>query len=200
VRRGNPRGIKDWPDLLQPGLEIVTPDPRSSGNGKLAALAAWAALVTRGGSEAEARRYLRELYRHAPSLAEGARAAAIDFAEEDHCDVHLTWENEAIREVAKSQGKLEIVYPPVSIRAEPEVAWLDNAAARKSDLAAAKAYLAFFSATPPSKGSPNWAIGHSIRKRQERPGLCSRRSNSCRSPPSPETGAMRTTNSSRKTA
>src|SRR5208282_729396 len=98
VRHGNPRQVKDWPDLLQPKLEIVTPDPRSSGNGKLAALAAWAAVVTRGGSEADARLYLRELYRHAPSLAEGARGAAIDFAKGELGDVHLTWENEAIRE------------------------------------------------------------------------------------------------------
>jgi sulfate transport system substrate-binding protein len=143
VRKGNPSRIEDWPDLLQPGLEIVTPDPRSSANGKLTALAAWAAVVTRGGSEDDARRYLSELYRHATSLAEGARGAALNFAEGDHGDVHLTWENEAIREAGQSGGKLEIVYPPVSIRAEPAVAWLDNAAKSQSELAAAKAYLAF---------------------------------------------------------
>jgi sulfate transport system substrate-binding protein len=143
VRRGNPNRIKDWPDLIQPGLELVTPDPRSSANGKLTALAAWAAVVTRGGSEDDARRYLGELYRHAPSLAEGARGAALNFAEGDRGDVHLTWENEAIREAAKSQGKLEIVYPPVSIRAEPAVAWLDNVGESKADLDAAKAYLTF---------------------------------------------------------
>ncbi|HMK89809.1 MAG TPA: sulfate ABC transporter substrate-binding protein [Methylocystis sp.] len=143
VRHGNPRHIRDWPDLLRSELEIVVADPRSSAGGKLAALAAWAAVVKRGGSEAEARSYLRELYRRAPSLAEGARGAATSFAEQERGDVQLTWENEAIRETAQSRGKLEIVYPPISILAEPTVAWLDNGAASKSDLAAAKAYLAF---------------------------------------------------------
>ncbi|HXY58209.1 MAG TPA: sulfate ABC transporter substrate-binding protein [Methylocystis sp.] len=143
VRRGNPRKIKDWPDLVQPGLEVVTPDPRTSGNGKLTALAAWAAVVTRGGSEDDAKGFLQELYLHAPSLAEGARGAAIAFADQEQGDVHLTWENEAIREIAQSKGRLAVVYPPVSIRAEPAVAWLDKPGARKGDLAPAKAYLEF---------------------------------------------------------
>jgi sulfate/thiosulfate transport system substrate-binding protein len=143
VRKGNPRHIRDWPDLLQPGVDIVTPDPRTSGNGKLSALAAWAAVVKRGGSEAEARNYLRELYRHASTLAEGARGAAVNFAAQEQGDVHLVWENEALREVAESKGKLEILYPPISIRAEPVVAWLDKSPAHKGDLSAAKAYLNF---------------------------------------------------------
>jgi len=143
VRQGNPRGIRDWPDLLSPGLEVVTPDPRSSGNGKLAALAAWAATTTRGGSEADATAYLRALYRHVPVLAEGARAAAIGFAVQEIGDVHLTWENEALREVAEAKGRLQIVYPPISILAEPYVAWVDDAVARNDTRAAAKAYLGF---------------------------------------------------------
>jgi sulfate/thiosulfate transport system substrate-binding protein len=143
VRKGNPHRIKDWPDLLQPGGDIVTPDPRTSGNGKLSALAAWAAIVRRGGSEAQAREYLREFYRHASALAEGARGAAISFATQEQGDVHLVWENEALREVSQSGGKLEIVYPPISIRAEPVVAWLDKSPAHKGDLPAAKAYLDF---------------------------------------------------------
>ena len=78
VRRNNPRSIKDWPDLLAPGTEVVTPDPRTSGNGKLAELAAWAAVVTRGGTEPEARAYLRSLYQHVPVLDEGAEGNAPD--------------------------------------------------------------------------------------------------------------------------
>jgi sulfate/thiosulfate transport system substrate-binding protein len=143
VRKGNPHAIQDWPDLLAPGLEIVTPDPRTSGNGKLAALAAWAAIVTRGGTEDDAVVYLRALYRHVSSLDEGARGAAIRFAVQEIGDVHLSWENEALREVAESGGKLEIVYPPVSILAEPCVAWVDSAVQKDGSLADAKAYLAF---------------------------------------------------------
>ncbi|WP_158929878.1 sulfate ABC transporter substrate-binding protein [Acidisphaera sp. S103] len=143
VRKDNPRGIKDWPDLLTPGVEIVTPNPRTSGNGKLAALAAWAAVVTRGGTDTEARAYLASLYRHVSDMDEGARGAAIRFALQEIGDVHLTWENEAIREVAESNGKLEIVYPPVSILAEPYVAWVDSTVARDGNLAPAKAYLNF---------------------------------------------------------
>ena len=92
--------------------DVVTPDPRTSGDGKLAALAAWAAVVTRGGNDDEARAYLHSLYQHVPALEEGARAAAISFAIQEIADVHLTWENEALREVADFKGKLEIVYLP----------------------------------------------------------------------------------------
>jgi len=143
VRAGNPRGIKDWPDLLASGLEVVTPDPRTSGNGKLAALAAWAAFITRGGTEADALTWLQYLYRHVQVLDEGARASAITFATQEIGDVHLTWENEARREVAESNGRLQIVYPPVSILAEPYVAWVDSAVDRDGSLPAAKAYLNF---------------------------------------------------------
>jgi len=144
VRKGNPHALHDWPDLLAPGLEIVTPDPRTSGNGKLAALAAWAAVTTRGGSEDEAVSYLRSLYRHVSSFDEGARGAAIRFAVQEIGDVHLSWENEARREVAESSGKLEIVYPPVSILAEPCVAWVDKAVQNDDRrLSDAKAYLSF---------------------------------------------------------
>jgi sulfate/thiosulfate transport system substrate-binding protein len=143
VHRGNPRRIADWPDLLAPGLEVIARDPRTSGNGKLAALAAWAAITTRGGGEGEAGAYLRALYEHVPVLDEGARGAAVTFAVQEIGDVHLTWENEAVREVAEANGKLQIVYPPVSILAEPAVAWVDATVSRKDDLEAAKAYLTF---------------------------------------------------------
>jgi sulfate transport system substrate-binding protein len=144
VRRGNPLGIHDWPDLVRlPSVEIVTPDPKSSGNGKLAALAAWGAIVSRGGSEDEARSFLKALYDHTSFLEQGARGAATAFAVEKLGDVHLTWENEALREVAESKGDLELVYPKVSILAEPAVAWVDaNVATNKSEVPA-KAYLEY---------------------------------------------------------
>jgi sulfate/thiosulfate transport system substrate-binding protein len=143
VRQGNPLGIKDWPDLLAPGVEVITPDPRTSGNGKLAALAAWAAIITRGGTEAEAQTYLQSLYRHVQVLDDGARGAAVTFASQEIGDVHLTWENEALREVAESNGRLRIVYPPVSILAEPYVAWVDGTVDHDGSLPVAKVYLIF---------------------------------------------------------
>jgi sulfate transport system substrate-binding protein len=143
VRQGNPHAIKDWPDLLAPGIDVVTPDPRTSGNGKLTALAAWAAITTRGGTEDAARAYLAALYQHVPVLDRAARAAATTFAVQAIGDVHLTWENEARREVAESKGALQIVYPPVSILAEPYVAWVDRFVTRDGTLDPAKAYLTF---------------------------------------------------------
>jgi len=143
VRQGNPYHIRDWPDLLAPGLEIVTPDPRTSGSGKLAALAAWAATTTRGGTETQARAYVQALYKHVPELDEAARGAGAAFAIRAVGDVQLAWENEALREVADSHGKLQIVYPPVSILAEPSVAWVDSAVTHHHTEAAAKAYLNF---------------------------------------------------------
>lgn len=143
VRRGNPFHIKDWPDLVRPGVTVVTPNPKTSGNGRLSFLAAWGSVIQRGGAEAAAREFVASLYRHAAVLDGGARAAAVTFAIEKVGDVHLTWENEALREVADSKGELEIVYPPVSIKAEPAVAWVDANVSHHGTADAAKAYLKF---------------------------------------------------------
>ncbi|WP_084687890.1 sulfate ABC transporter substrate-binding protein [Paraburkholderia oxyphila] len=143
VRKGNPKHIHDWPDLVASGVEVVTPDPRTSGNGRLSVLAAWGAVTTRGGTEASARDYLRSLYAHVTRLDAGARGAANTFTVEKVGDVQLAWENEALREVADAPGDLELVYPPVSILAEPVVAWVDANVARHHTERYARAYLTF---------------------------------------------------------
>ncbi len=148
VRQGNPKQILDWPDLIRPGVEVITPNPKTSGNGKLSVLAAWGAIVTRGGSEADARTYLKSFFEHVPVLDDGARGSATTFAVQEMGDVHLTWENEAVRETAESKGKLQIVYPPVSILAEPYVAWVDANVNRDGTADAAKAYLEFLFSDP----------------------------------------------------
>jgi len=143
VRKTNPKHIKDWPDLIGPDVTIITPDPKTSGNGKLSFLAAWGSVIYRRGSEDQARDFITKLYRHVPILGQGARDSATTFALAKDGDVHLTWENEALREVAESKGELEVVYPPVSILAEPSVTWVDvNVEKHKSEFAA-KAYLAY---------------------------------------------------------
>jgi sulfate transport system substrate-binding protein len=143
VRKGNLKGIKDWPDLVKPGVQIITPNPKTSGNGKLSFLAAWGSVLSRGGSEAAARKFITELYQHAPVLDTGARGATTTFAQKGIGDVHLTWENEAHLEVREAQGDLELVYPPVSIRAEPHVAVVDANVDRKGTRPAAEAYLKY---------------------------------------------------------
>ena len=143
VRKGNPKGIKDWSDLVSEGVQVITPSPKTSGNGKLSFLAAWAAIVKRGGTEKDAEAYVKKLYQHAPVLDSGARGATTTFAQKKIGDVHLTWENEAHLEVKESGGELEIIYPPISIRAEPPVAWVDANVKRKGTEAIAKAYLEF---------------------------------------------------------
>jgi len=141
VRKGNPLSIHDWPDLIKPGVEVITPDPKTSGNGKLTALAAWGSVVTRGGTPDQAKAFLKALYDHAPFLVQAARAAGVAFAVEKKGDVHLAWENEALRETAETKGALEIVYPPVSILAEPSVAVVDANAAKHGSAKLAQAYL-----------------------------------------------------------
>jgi len=143
VRRGNPKGIHDWPDLVKPGVAIVTPNPKTSGNGKLSVLAAWGSVIYRGGGEAEASAFLKELFGHVVVLGDGARNATNSFAQDEIGDVHLTWENEALLETADSDGKLELVYPPVSILAEPAVAWVDANVRRHGNEAHAREYLKF---------------------------------------------------------
>jgi len=143
VRQGNPKGVKDWPDLVRGDAKVITPDPKTSGNGKLSFLAAWGAALARGGSEDDARAYVTELYRRVPVLDSGARGATVTFAQKGIGDVHLTWENEAYLEVAESGGKLEIVYPSASIRAEPFVAVVDANVDRKGTRERAAAYLGY---------------------------------------------------------
>src|SRR5437660_104177 len=143
VRKGNPKAIRDWPDLVRPGVSIITPNPKTSGNGKLSFLAAWGSVIDRGGSVVEARDYVTRLYRQVAVLDSGARGSTTTFAQKKIGDVHLTWENEARLEVQEARGELELVYPTASIRAEPHVAIVDGNVQRKGTQAAAEAYLKF---------------------------------------------------------
>ena len=143
VRKGNPKHIADWPDLIKADVSVITPNPITSGNGKLSFLAAWGSVIYRGGTEEQARDFVRHLYEQVPLLGQGARDSATSFALEGVGDVHLTWENEAIREVSAAGGELEVVYPSVSIRAEPSVAVVDANAQSHHSAVAAQAYLSY---------------------------------------------------------
>ena len=143
VRKGNPKAIHDWPDLIKRDVAVVTPNPRTSGNGQLSVLAAWGSVTTRGGSPDQAAAYVRSLLQHVAVADAGARGAGISFAVQRIGDVQLTWENEALREVAANKDEFEIVYPPVSIRAEPAVAWVDANVTDPKVAAHAKAYLGY---------------------------------------------------------
>jgi len=148
VRKGNPKGIHDWPDLVKGDVGIVTPNPRTSGNGQLSLLAAWGSVTTRGGTPAQALAYLQALYHHVAAFDPGARAATSSFSVQHIGDVHLAWENEALREVEANKSELEIVYPPISIHAEPAVTWVDANLSDKKTAAHAKAYLEYLFTTP----------------------------------------------------
>ncbi len=144
VRRGNPHRIHDWPDLLRAGVQVVTPNPKTSGNGKLAFLAAWGSALKQLGTEADALRFVTDLYQnHVPALDSGGRGATMTFSQKKIGDVQLAWENEAHLEVAEVGDELEVVYPPISLRAEPNVAVVDANVRRKGTREAAEAYLRF---------------------------------------------------------
>jgi sulfate transport system substrate-binding protein len=141
VRKGNPKGIEDWPDLVKPGVSIVTPNPKTSGNGYLSFFSAWGSVVLRGGSRQQAIEFVTKLYRQVPVLDSGARGATTTFVQKRIGDVHLAWENEAHLEAVEAKGALEIVYPPISIRAEPHIAVVDDNVRRHGTRKAAEAYL-----------------------------------------------------------
>ncbi|MCX7699409.1 MAG: sulfate ABC transporter substrate-binding protein, partial [Gemmataceae bacterium] len=143
VRHGNPKRIRDWPDLVAPGVAVIVPNPKTSGNGRLVVWAAWGAILKQGGTEADAERFLSELFRRVPVLDTSSRASAMTFAQKNIGDVHLTWENEAHLEVAESGGRLEIVYPEWSIRAEPPVSIVDAVVDRRGTRSLAERYLQF---------------------------------------------------------
>lgn len=143
VRKGNPKGVRDWPDLARPDVAVVTPNPKTSGNGKWSFLALWGSVVWAGGTDDQARAFVTDVYRRVPVLDAAARGATMTFAQKAIGDVHLTWENEAHLEVAEAGGNLEIVYPPRSVLAEPHVALIDANVDRKGTRAQAEAYLRF---------------------------------------------------------
>ena len=145
VRKGNPKGIHDWPDLIRPGVSVITPNPKTSSGARWNFLGAWGyALRAPGGSAAKARAFVTELYRHVPVLDSGARGATITFSERSQGDVLIAWEDDANLAVKQlGPGKLEIVVPSVSIRAEPVAAVVDKIVDRHGTRALAEAYLRF---------------------------------------------------------
>jgi sulfate/thiosulfate transport system substrate-binding protein len=145
VRKGNPKGIKDWPDVVKPGISVITPNPKTSGGARWAYLAAWGyALRAPGGDETKAKDFVTRLYRNVPVLDSGARGSTTTFAERGIGDVLLAWENEGYLALSKfGTDKFDIVYPSTSILAEPPVALVDKVAEQHGTRAVAQAYLEY---------------------------------------------------------
>jgi len=144
VRKGNPKGIKDWGDLIKPGVQVITPNPKTSGAARWNFLAAWGwALKENGGDEAKAKEYITALFKNVPVLDTGARGASTTFQERKIGDVLINWENELLLALKQHPGEYEIVVPSLSILAEPTVALVDKNVDRKKTREAAQAYLEF---------------------------------------------------------
>jgi sulfate/thiosulfate-binding protein len=145
VRKGNPKGVKDWADLVRPGISVITPNPKTSGGARWNHLAAWGyALRQPGASEATARDFIGKLYRNVPVLDSGARGATTTFVERGIGDVLIAWENEALLAIKElGPDKVEIVAPSVSILAEPPVSVVDKVVDKRGTRKVAEAYLQY---------------------------------------------------------
>ncbi len=145
VRKGNPKNIKDWDDVVRPGISVITPNPKTSGGARWAYLAAWGyAYLKNGKSDAAARDFITKLYKNVPVLDSGARGSTTTFVERGIGDVLLAWENEALLSVKElGPDKFQIVVPSVSILAEPPVSVVDQVVNRKGTRAVAEAYLQY---------------------------------------------------------
>jgi sulfate transport system substrate-binding protein len=145
VRSGNPKGIRDWDDLIKPGVSVITPNPKTSGGARWNFLAAWAyALSRKGGNAASAKAFVTKLYKNVPVLDSGARGSTTTFVERGIGDVEIAWENDALLATNKlGPGKFQIVRPSMSILAEPPVALVDGVVAKKGTRAIAQAYLEY---------------------------------------------------------
>ena len=143
VRKGNPKGIKDWNDLTKPGIQIITPNPKTSGGARWNFLAAWGyALKQPGGSVDSAKQFVSQIYKHVPVLDSGARGSTTTFVERGIGDVLLAWENEAFLAIQElGPDKVDIVVPSVSILAEPPVAVVDKVVDARGTREVARAYL-----------------------------------------------------------
>ena len=145
VRKGNPKGIKDWSDLARPGISVITPNPKTSGGARWNHIAAWGyALKQPGGNEKTAQEFLTKIYKNVPVLDSGARGSTTTFIERGIGDVLVTWENEALLAIKElGPEKVEIVSPSISILAEPPVAVVDKVVDRRGTRKVAEAYLQF---------------------------------------------------------
>jgi sulfate/thiosulfate transport system substrate-binding protein len=145
VRKGNPKGIKDWNDLVKPGVAVITPNPKTSGGARWNHLAAWGyALKQKGGNEASAKDFVTKLYKNVPVLDSGARGATTTFVERGIGDVLLAWENEALLAIKElGPDKFEVVAPSLSILAEPPVTVVDKVADKRGTRKVADAYLQY---------------------------------------------------------
>jgi sulfate/thiosulfate-binding protein len=145
VRKGNPKGVKDWSDLVKPGIQVITPNPKTSGGARWNYLAAWAyALEQPGGSDAKAKEFVTALFRNVPVLDSGARGATTTFVQRGIGDVLLAWENEAFLSIRElGPNKVDIVVPSLSILAEPPVTVVDKVVDKKGTRALAQAYLEY---------------------------------------------------------
>ncbi len=144
VRRGNPRHIADWDDLIRPGVSVIAPNPKTSGGARWAYLAAWGYAERKYGSKEKARGFVASLYRNVPVLDAGARGSTITFAQKEQGDVLLAWENEAfLAQREFGPGRFETVVPSASILAEPPVAVVEKVAERRGTAEVARAYLRY---------------------------------------------------------
>lgn len=141
VRQGNPKGIKDWDDLTKPGIGVITPNPKTSGGARWNYLAAWEFAKRKYGGNAKAKDFVAAVYKNVPVLDTGARGASITFAQRNQGDVLIAWENEAHLLEKEFGNKVDIVYPSLSILAEPPVAVVDKNVDRKGTRRVAEAYL-----------------------------------------------------------
>lgn len=143
VRQGNPKGIKDWDDLVKPGISVITPNPKTSGGARWNYLAAWEFAKRKYGGEAKAKEFVGQLYKNVPVLDTGARGSSVTFAQRNQGDVFISWENEAHLLEKEFGHKVDIVYPSISILAEPPVTVVDKNVDRKGTRKIAEAYLQY---------------------------------------------------------
>lgn len=145
VRTGNPKAIKDWGDLIKPGVKVITPNPKTSGGARWNYLAAWGFALKKLGGEDKAKQFVADIYKHVPVLDTGARGSTVTFVERGVGDVLLAWENEAFLALKEfGKDKFEIVVPSISILAEPPVAVVDKVVDKKGTRAVAEAYLKYW--------------------------------------------------------
>jgi sulfate transport system substrate-binding protein len=143
VRQGNPKGIKDWDDLVKPGIGVITPNPKTSGGARWNYLAAWEFAKRKYGGEAKAKEFVTKLFANVPVLDSGARGSSVTFAQRNQGDVFISWENEAYLLEKEFGSKVDIVYPSISILAEPPVTVVDKNVDRKGTRKVAEAYLKY---------------------------------------------------------